>query len=249
MDTAALAIVCKAPRPGASKTRLATLVGPERAAALASCFLRDVAATIERVPERLGRTGYGIYAPAGAESELRALLPETFGLALQADADLGIVLISAVRQLLAAGHDCVVLINADSPTLPAALLTRAIEELGRPGERVVLGPAIDGGYCLIGLKAAHDRLFQHIPWSTAEVLRVTCQRAREIALPTTILPVWYDVDDAETFSCLQRELAGTPPPFAAEGLVGGPAVATRALLRSFHAEREPSVRTDAAEIT
>ena len=109
MDTAALGIMCKAPRPGASKTRLASLVGAEWAAALSACFLRDVAAAIELVPEGLGRKGYGLYAPAGAERELRALLPLSFGLVLQADADFGVVLRNAVRHLLAAGHGSAIL--------------------------------------------------------------------------------------------------------------------------------------------
>ena len=247
MDTAALGIMCKAPRPGASKTRLASLVGAERAAALSACFLRDVAAAIELVPEGLGRKGYGLYAPAGAERELRALLPISFGLVLQADADFGVVLCNAVRHLLAAGHGSAILVNADSPTLPPALLSAAIEALRRPGDRVVLGPAIDGGYCLIGLKAAHGRLFQDIPWSTADVFRLTCERAREIALAVTVLPVWYDVDDAETFSHLERELAGTPPPFAEAGLAGAPAAATRALLETLRTARARPARSDAAE--
>ena len=102
---------------------------------------------------------------------------------------------------------------------------------------------------IIGLKAAHGRLFQDIPWSTADVFRLTCHRAREVDLPLTILHVWSDVDDAETFSHLERELAWTPPPFAAAGLVGGPAAATRALLQSFRADRELVVRTDAAGST
>jgi glycosyltransferase A (GT-A) superfamily protein (DUF2064 family) len=143
----------------------------------------------------------------------------------------------------------VVLVNADSPTLPPALLSQTITMLRRPGDRVVLGPAIDGGYCFIGLKDAHDHLFQAIPWSTGDVFRLTCARARDIALPLTVLPVWYDVDDAETFSHLERELAGTPPPFAAGGLVGGPAAATRALLQSFRAERGFAGRTGVAETT
>jgi rSAM/selenodomain-associated transferase 1 len=230
METAALGILCKAPRVGATKTRLSPLLGAETAAALSACFLRDVAAAIEVVPERLGPMGYGIYAPAGAEAELRALLPRSFSLVLQADADFGAVLLRAARHLLERGHNSALLINSDSPTLPSSLLVEAIEALRRPGDRVVLGPAIDGGYCLIGLKAAHERLFQDIPWSTADVFRLTCERAREIALPSVVLPLWYDVDDPPTFSMLERELVGVPPPFAADGLVGGPAVATRTFI-------------------
>lgn len=233
MKTAALGIMCKAPRPGAAKTRLAAVVGPEPAAALAACFLRDVAAAVEAVPEDLGRRGYGVYAPAGGEATLSKILPASFGLVLQADADFGVVLSSAARHLLDVGHDCAILINSDSPSLPPRLLTKALAILRRPGDRVVLGPAVDGGYYLIGLKAPHPALFENIPWSTADVYRLTVERAQEIGLDVAALPVWYDIDDAETFAQLRDELAGKPPPFAEPGLVGGPAAATRAYLARF----------------
>ena len=86
---AAIGIVCKAPQPGRSKTRLATAIGAVAASELSACFLRDVAAAIEAVPEALGRRGYGVYAPAGAEDIMRQLLPAEFGLLLQAGDDLG----------------------------------------------------------------------------------------------------------------------------------------------------------------
>jgi hypothetical protein len=228
--------MCKAPRTGAAKTRLAAVIGPEPATQLAACFLRDVAAAIEAVPEDLGRRGYGVYAPEGGEAALRDILPPSFGLVLQENADFGVVLASAVRHLLEAGHGCAVLINADSPTLPPWLLVEAIELLRRPGDRVVLGPAVDGGYYLIGLKAPHPTLFRDIPWSTSAVYRLTEERAREISLETAALPVWYDVDDAETFAHLRGELAGAPPLFVEPGLTGGPAAATRACLASLYPE-------------
>ena len=68
MSVAAIGIICKAPQPGRSKTRLATAIGEVAASELSACFLRDVAAAIEAVPEALGRRGYGVYAPAGAEA-------------------------------------------------------------------------------------------------------------------------------------------------------------------------------------
>ena len=68
MSGAAIGIICKAPQPGRSKTRLATAIGVAAASELSACFLRDVAAAIEAVPEALGRRGYGVYAPAGAEA-------------------------------------------------------------------------------------------------------------------------------------------------------------------------------------
>src|SRR5215472_12212476 len=97
--------MCKAPKPGHAKTRLARAIGTAAASELSACFLRDVAAAIEAVPERLGRRGYGVYAPAEAEQVMRQLLPTSFGLLLQAGEDLGHVLLGATRALLAAGHD------------------------------------------------------------------------------------------------------------------------------------------------
>jgi hypothetical protein len=80
--------MCKAPRPGGAKTRLARAIGAIAASELSACFLRDVAAAIEAVPETLGRKGYAVYAPAGTEQVLRDLFPEKFGLLLKVGDDL-----------------------------------------------------------------------------------------------------------------------------------------------------------------
>lgn len=226
MNGAAIGIICKAPLPGRSKTRLATAIGDVAASELSACFLRDVAAAVDAVPEPLGRRGYGVYAPAGAEDIMRRLLPAGFGLLLQTGDDLGQVLLGATRTLLLAGHDGVLLVNGDSPTLPPRLLVQAIEALREPGDRMVLGPASDGGYYLIGLKHAHPRLFTEIAWGTDTVARVTCERAAEIELATTLLPEWYDVDDIETLHWLRDELAGRSTRFCG----GGFAPASRAFL-------------------
>lgn len=224
--SAAIGIMCKAPLPGRTKTRLAAVIGAGPAAALSACFLRDVAATIEGIPDSLARKGYGVYAPAGTEAELRRILPPSFGLLLQVDAEFGNVLYGAARDLLAAGHDCVMLVNSDGPTLPLSVYLEAINALRRPGDRMVLGPAVDGGYYLIGLKAAHRPLFTDIPWGTEAVARLTIERATEIGLEIVRLPEWYDVDDGESLDWLRQELAGRSDRFRG----GAPAEATRAFL-------------------
>jgi rSAM/selenodomain-associated transferase 1 len=228
VSVAAIGIICKAPQPGRSKTRLAKAIGAVAASELSACFLRDVAAAIEAVPGALGRRGYGVYAPAGTEHIMRQLLPAGFGLLLQAGDDLGYVLVGAARALLLAEHDCVLLVNGDSPTLPPRLLVQAIEALREPGDRMVLGPASDGGYYLIGLKHPHRQLFTEIAWGTDTVARTTCERAAEIGLATTLLPEWYDVDDIETLRWLRDELAGHSTRFRA----GGFAPASRAFLEA-----------------
>ncbi len=218
--------MCKAPQPGRTKTRLATAIGADAAAELSACFLRDVADAIDAVPQTLRRRGYAVYAPAGTEQILRDLFPPQFGLFLQAGEDFGGVLFGAARGLLAAGHDCVLLVNGDSPTLPPIFLVQAIELLRKPGDRVVMGPASDGGYYLIGLKQLHRHLFAGIAWGTDTVARRTRERAVEIGLEEALLPEWYDIDDIETLGWLCDELAGTSTRFRG----GGRAAATRSFL-------------------
>jgi rSAM/selenodomain-associated transferase 1 len=247
---AAIGIICKTPHPGRSKTRLMPLLGARGAAELAAAFLRDTAAAIEAVPAAAGRRGYAVYAPLGSEAELRPLLPLNFGLVCRRDATLGVVLLSATEHLLAQGHDCVLLVNADSPTLPPLLLAAALAALRAPGDRAVVGPATDGGYYLIGLKHPHARLFADIPWSTPGVMDATLERACEIGLAVAQLPLWYDIDDAQTLAMLLDEINGRPLPFETVGLAAGPALATRALLRRHslqHSHQRPHARGASAE--
>jgi uncharacterized protein len=173
--------------------------------------------------------GYAIFAPRDAETEMRAIMPSQFGLICHADGNLGCVLLGATRELLAHGHSCVVLVNSDSPTLPTDRLSEAIDHLSVSGDRVVLGPATDGGYYLIGLKTAHPRLFEGVKWGSDAVLAQTLSRAKEIGLPAVQLASWYDVDDAESFDILRAELLGRSPEFAG----GGAARYTRAFLASI----------------
>ena len=98
------------------------------------------------------------------------------------------------------------MLNSDSPTLPTAFLVETAAVLARPGDRAVLGPSSDGGYYLLGLKAAHRRVFEDIAWSTERVAQQTLDRAREIDLDVHVLPVWYDVDDADGLRRLGSEL-------------------------------------------
>ena len=100
------------------------------------------------------------------------------------------------------------------------------------GDNVVLSPAFDGGYTLVGLSRPHARLFEDIPWSTADVYRLTLERAREIGLPVVNVPGWYDVDDGASFRMLEDEFEGIKPVFAPAQITGAEAPATRRFLRA-----------------
>ncbi|HZH90938.1 MAG TPA: TIGR04282 family arsenosugar biosynthesis glycosyltransferase [Pyrinomonadaceae bacterium] len=209
----ALGVMIKAPRAGASKTRLVPPLTHEEAARLSVAFLRD---TAENIADACLEHSDGavhavaVYTPAGAEGAFDELLPPGFALLVQRGDAFGERLFHAAADLLRLGYESCCLIDSDSPTLPRALLTAAVEELRRPGDRLVLGPSDDGGYYLIGMKRAHPRLFEEIAWSTADVSKHTLERAREIDLEVKLLPAWYDVDDASTLCRLHDELFDAP---------------------------------------
>jgi rSAM/selenodomain-associated transferase 1 len=153
--------------------------------------------------------GFVAYTPLGQESWFDGLLPHRFRLLPQRGTNLGERLFHAAEDFFAFGYQAMCLVNSDSPTLPVAVLIEVVNALRQPGDRVVLGPADDGGYYLIGLKRAHPRLFEDMAWSTEAVLANTLDRAREIALETRLLPSWCDVDDATSLGRLFRGLFTT----------------------------------------
>jgi uncharacterized protein len=197
--------MAKTPRVGETKTRLIPPLSPAEAAALSTCFIQDAAENIAVAGRQTPIDGCIAYWPPGSAAELPPL-PEGTKLLPSRRAGLGASLPDAVADLLVAGYRGVCLINSDSPTLPADILVDAVRAICAPGDRVVLGPAEDGGYYLIGLKKTHPRLFEDIAWSTPFVFAQTVERAREIGLATIVLPRWYDVDDLASLRRLNTEL-------------------------------------------
>jgi len=205
-----MGIMAKVPHAGRVKTRLVPPLTHDQASALSECFLRDVAASIAAAAEadHARIQGVAVYLADGEDQDLGYGLPCDFLWLAQRGEHLGERLFHAAVDLLAAGFHSVCLVNADSPTLPSALLSEAVLALQAPGDRVVLGPASDGGYYLIGLKRAHRRLFEEISWSTPAVFAQTIERARELSLEVHRLAEWYDVDDRKSLRLLCQELFG-----------------------------------------
>jgi rSAM/selenodomain-associated transferase 1 len=223
----AIAVMAKAPRPGEVKTRLVPPLTASSAAMLSASFLRDITENIAFAAKDAAIHGYVAYAPAGFEKSFggmlaggtRLVLADGVGVSVSGVEGFGRSLLQAAQELFARGHDAVCLLNSDSPTLPTQLLVQAAVALTASGDRMVLGPAEDGGYYLIGMKAPHVQLFQAIAWSTDRVAEQTSARARALGLPIVELATWYDVDDAASLRRLCRELtcgaAGGLPPYAA----------------------------------
>ena len=200
----AVAVMAKVPRVGMTKTRLVPPLDLEEAARLSTCLLQDVTGLVETLTSDRVH-GYVAYTPAGMELAFTGVLPTVFRLLVQRGRDLGERLSNAANDLLMAGYESVYLLNADSPTLPSALVGRAILAL-RTRRDVVLGKALDGGYYLIGLREHRVRLFEDITWSSEKVFSQTMERAEELRLDTQVLPAWYDVDDVNSLQCLYEEL-------------------------------------------
>jgi glycosyltransferase A (GT-A) superfamily protein (DUF2064 family) len=142
-------------------------------------------------------------------------VPETFTLMLQRGEVFGERLLAAAEDLLACGYSAVCLIDSDSPTVPTAAFLQAVEELAKPGDRIVLGGSDDGGYYLIGMKQPHPEPFANITWSTGSVYAETVAAIHAARIELVELPVWYDVDDQATLTVLEDELLhGKQPAFA-----------------------------------
>jgi rSAM/selenodomain-associated transferase 1 len=204
LNTIAVAIMAKAPRPGAVKTRLCPPLLAAEAAALYRCFLLDKIAAVQALS---GVRPMMAYTPDEAQAEFAVLAPD-FALVPQRGPDLGARLHTTLASLLAAGHPGAIAVDSDTPTLPREFLQQAVDCLTGPGPDVVLGPTEDGGYYLIGVRAANRALFDDMPWSTAAVLEITLRRAAAAGLQTVCTPAWFDVDTPDDLRRLRTVLDG-----------------------------------------
>jgi rSAM/selenodomain-associated transferase 1 len=200
----AVAIMAKAPLAGQVKTRLCPPLTSETAAALYQSFLLD---KIAQVGTLQGITPVLSYGTASARTTFEALLPASFLLIPQLGDDLGARLLSTFDQLFERGFSQVMAIDSDTPTLPTAYLEQALQLITRRENDVVLGPTEDGGYYLIGLRQSQPSLFEHMPWSTAQVFPETLRRAAHHGLTVACTPPWYDVDTPDDLRRLEHSLA------------------------------------------
>jgi rSAM/selenodomain-associated transferase 1 len=152
------------------------------------------------------------YAPDAAASYFQALAPD-FERLPQVGTSLGERLDYALTHVLAGGSRRVVVMDSDSPTLPAAFVAQAFDALA--DHEVVLGPCDDGGYYLIGLTRPQPQLLRNVQMSQPNVLRDTLALAEAGGLRVALLPRWYDVDTVGELSRLQLELAASVGPSAA----------------------------------
>ncbi|MDZ4754674.1 MAG: TIGR04283 family arsenosugar biosynthesis glycosyltransferase, partial [Phycisphaerae bacterium] len=206
--SAVVGVFAKFPQPGRAKTRLIPALSADGAAALHDQMVRH---TLDRVGELLKHREVDARVwTAGSD-------PETFAqhfrtdlpCAAQSEGDLGQKMQAAFTHMLREA-DAALLIGTDCPDISSGLLSMALE--GLQSADVVLGPATDGGYYLVGLRRPAPSFFEDIEWSTSTVLAKTLERASALGLSVQLLPMLSDVDEPQDLPVWSRVRDTLSPP-------------------------------------
>ena len=199
-----LVIMAKAVRPGAVKTRLAACLPPDAIPELYRCLLEDTIALAQSVEG----VAAAIMCPAADLEELRQAVNGNMPVVAQDGVGLAAGLESVFQRFSAQGRRRIIAFNSDTPHLPAAVLRQAFDTLGWCD--VVVGPADDGGYYLVGATAAHPGLFAAGAMGTASALDVLLLRARQFGLTVRTVDEFYDIDVPADLTRLAQDLRAAP---------------------------------------
>lgn len=193
-------IFAKAPEPGRVKTRLINRLGKEGAAKLASAMFQDVwrvASSCPGVQPVLATIDTGTF-PVSIDSS---------NIWLQGEGDLGM----RVERILRRGLEdapAAIALGADSPSITVAHLQSAAAILGR--HDAVIGPSLDGGFYLLGVRCCREGLLAHLPWSTCETANATVRRLKDEGVSYGELTPLFDVDTPDDLDLLCAYLRANP---------------------------------------
>lgn len=192
------------PAPGSTKTRLIPTLGAHGAADLHQRMTRQTVARADAFCRTLPGSDLVIFHEGGEKGTMRDWLgPLPFQ--RQVKGDLGTRLAAAVELSFSKGAERIILIGSDCPELRETHLREALSALD--ASELVLGPAEDGGYYLMGLRRPLPLLFKGIPWGTETVLKVTLEKATTSGLSVSLLDRLSDVDEAADLPAAERALA------------------------------------------
>ena len=199
-----LVIMAKAPKPGMVKTRLTESLPSPAVTALYRCLLEDTLA----LAKSLTSVEVAVMCPESDQAELVELLGGTVPVVAQEGEGLAAGLTSVFRHFTALGRQRVIAFNSDSPHLAPSVLGSAFEMLTT--HDVVVGPTHDGGYYLVGARAAHPSLFEGGSMGTRSALDRLLTRTKVLDLSTGFTEPFYDIDVANDLLLLGRELRLAP---------------------------------------
>lgn len=192
-----LGVFAKVPEKAKVKTRLVPPLSEEAALELSQALFEDTLGRLSKLKKISGT----LFFSGDEMCSIEPFLPRGYELVPQKGDSLGARLQNAFRHLLEEEGSYAVIIGTDSPDLPLKYIKRAFYKLKH--KDAVLGPSADGGYYLIGLKKLHEELFHGISWGERTVLRETLDIIAKSRLSISILPMWYDVDDASSLELLR----------------------------------------------
>lgn len=198
MSAGRVIVFVKAPRPGFVKTRIAASLDDESASAIYQAL---VGLTLSRLSD--AKDVELRFTPDDAAVEIEAWKRPGWRLRAQGDGDLGARIDRAVADAFNEGIEGVVVLGTDCPEFTLDDVAGAWNALRE--HEVVVGPAVDGGYWLIGMGCRQPELFTGIPWSTGQVFEVTMERARAAGLRVATLRSLRDVDTLEDWRAWLRE--------------------------------------------
>ena len=195
MFPSAVVIFAKVPAPGRVKTRLLGQLTAQQAAAIHRACLKDTAREVARLPGC--RKCLRVAAGLDPARELAAALEldQTWQVGVQRGRDLGARLHDAFASLLRAGYGRVVIVGTDTPWMGRERILLALDWLNTAD--VVLGPAADGGYYLVGARRLVPQMFRGIPWSTSRVVGLTVGALERARVSYRLLPRDFDLDRQE----------------------------------------------------
>lgn len=199
-----LVVFTRHPTPGRTKTRLIPALGREGAAELQRQMTERTTAQA-RIARRRRGTEVQVRFAGGSEGLVRGWLGQDLPCQSQGEGDLGERMARAFRQAQQAGLERTVIVGTDCPGLTARVMARAFDALRHSD--VVLGPATDGGYYLIGLRRPAADLFAGMSWGTEYVLQQSLQKAKRAGLTTALLEPLDDVDRPEDIQVWRRATA------------------------------------------
>ena len=210
-----LIVFTRFPEPGQVKTRLIGRLGAAGAADLHRELTAHALASASALGARCG-IDVEVRFDGGSEAAIRSCFGEGVSYRPQGEGDLGDRMARSIGDALGEGAPRVVVIGSDCPGITPDLLGRAFDLLAEDPGRVVLGPALDGGYYLVGMSRRRSELFRGIDWGTEHVFRQTEAAARQSGYPLRTLEPLADVDRPEDlhvwYAARNRASAGGSPP-------------------------------------
>lgn len=197
--TNALIIFVKNPVPGQVKTRLARSIGDQQAAAVYTHLL----AHTRRITSGLKEVQCLVYY-ADVVNRSDGWEGGNYEKRTQQGANLGERMAGAIAEMIERGFSKVVIIGSDCLEIGEEHIRQAYRHL--EDADLVIGPASDGGYYLLGMKMLHRNLFEGIAWSSDEVLKATLAKSKAQGLSHRLLEVLSDIDDLEDYLKIKHQL-------------------------------------------